>query len=68
MVEIFKTNVEEAQTAKKVIDLLLQHFPGSTVTFDLEDCDKVLRIVGGCCAEKAKDVLNSIGISCSLLD
>ncbi|MEP6844711.1 MAG: hypothetical protein ABI861_01850 [Panacibacter sp.] len=46
MVEVFKTNVQESEHAKQLIDLLLQQFPGSKINFDLDDCDKVLRIEG----------------------
>ena len=44
MVEVFKTNVENAEQA----DLILRHIHGAFVeysaTFDLEDCDRVLRV------------------------
>lgn len=44
MVEVFKTNVAEAEHAERMVSLLQQHFPGGRITFDLEDCDKILRI------------------------
>ncbi len=44
MVEVFKTNVEEVSDASKIVTILLQYFPDSTINFDLDDCDKVLRI------------------------
>jgi len=46
MIEVFKTNIQQVSQAKKMIALLLQHFPGSRVNVDLHDCDKVLRIEG----------------------
>jgi hypothetical protein len=46
MVEVFKTNVQETSHADSLVALLHQHFPGSRVNFDLEDCDKVLRVEG----------------------
>ena len=46
MIEIFKTNVEDGETAGNLIDLLLQSFPGNKINFDLHDCDKILRIEG----------------------
>jgi hypothetical protein len=46
MIEVFKTNVEEIYQAKNLVDLLLQHFPGSKINFDLHDCDKILRVEG----------------------
>jgi hypothetical protein len=44
MVEVFKTNVQEVDDANTVIQRLLEHFPTYKINFDLEDCDKVLRI------------------------
>ncbi len=44
MVEVFKTNVSEEVEAAGLINLLLAHFPDSEINFDLEDCDKILRI------------------------
>ena len=46
MVEVFKTNVKKINEAKKLVDELHQFFPGSKINFDLDDCDKVLRIDG----------------------
>jgi hypothetical protein len=46
MVEVFKTNVQRISQAKKIVALLLEHFPDNRINFDLHDCDKVLRIEG----------------------
>ena len=46
IIEVFRTNVGERSQAQKLIDLLLKHFPGSRINFDLDDCDKVLRVEG----------------------
>jgi hypothetical protein len=46
MIEVFKTNVEEAKDAGTIVQLLLQQFPGSRINFDLQDCDKILRVEG----------------------
>lgn len=46
MVEVFKTNVQEVAFANQIVEQLLEHFPSYTVNFDLEDCDKILRIEG----------------------
>jgi hypothetical protein len=43
-VEVFKTNVDKRKNA----DILLQHihrnFVGYIANFDLDDCDKILRV------------------------
>jgi len=46
MVEVFKTNVQEASEAKQLVALLLQRFPDNKINVDLHDCDKILRIEG----------------------
>ncbi len=46
MVEVFKTTVQEADEAHVIIQRLLEHFPDYLINFDLEDCDKILRIKG----------------------
>lgn len=43
-VEIFKTNVSEVQQANQICLLLHLHFPNYRVNFDLNDCDRILRI------------------------
>lgn len=54
MIEIFKTNVEEDLQAAWLISLIHRHFPGHEANFDLQDCDKILRV---------KSVTNSIDSS-----
>jgi len=44
LVEIFKTNVNNRQLANIIIADLNQLYPEYHINFDLEDCDKVLRI------------------------
>jgi hypothetical protein len=44
-VEVFKTNVITPGQAAKLNVLLLQQFPHCRINFDLEDCDKILRMV-----------------------
>ena len=69
MIEVFKTNVEEAYHAKNVIALLLEHFPGSKINFDLHDCDKILRVEGENFAiEKVITLVTENGFSCMVLE
>jgi len=46
MVEVFKTNVKYQDHAKMLIDQIQKIFIDYKVNFDLEDCDKILRIEG----------------------
>lgn len=45
-VEVFKTNVQGNEEANNLAKVIHQHYPESQVNFDLEDCDKILRIAG----------------------
>lgn len=45
-VEIFKTNVSNHKLANKIISDLKQLYPEYRINFDLEDCDRILRIEG----------------------
>ena len=46
MVEIFKTDVERSEQAAKLLKVLANRFPLFKVNFDLEDCDRILRVKG----------------------
>ncbi|WP_236675860.1 hypothetical protein [Chryseolinea lacunae] len=44
MIEVFKTNVHDRSVANMLIDRIHETFVEYRVTFDLEDCDKILRV------------------------
>lgn len=44
MVEVFKTNVEESVHACMLVDQIHKTFKNYKANFDLEDCDKILRV------------------------
>lgn len=69
MVEVFKTNVEQQNQAVILLADLLQRFPSFAINFDLEDCDKILRVKGkNIPAEEIIDVLRSNGLQGQVLD
>ena len=43
-VEVFKTNVTCPEIARDLVRELLSFYPEACINFDLEDCDKILRI------------------------
>ena len=45
-VDVFKTTVKREEDAAEIINLLKDYFPHHRISFDLEDCDKILRIEG----------------------
>ena len=44
MVFIFKTDVNDDAHAAAILEQLQTLFPTAAINFDLEDCDKILRI------------------------
>jgi hypothetical protein len=69
MIEVFKTNVENAGDANNIVQMLLQHFPGSRINFDLQDCDKILRVEGkDFCTETVLILMKENGFHCSILE
>ncbi|PAW92886.1 hypothetical protein CKK33_05035 [Mucilaginibacter sp. MD40] len=69
MIEVFKTNVKRKGAARILLKRLLEKFPGSRVNFDLEDCDKVLRIEGpAICPESTIELLRTYGHYCEVLN
>jgi hypothetical protein len=42
-IEVFVTNIHRGKDAQQVLSLLRSRFPKALITFDLEDCDRVLR-------------------------
>lgn len=45
-VSVFKTNVLSIDSAQCIIERLIKFFPAHRINFDLDDCDKILRIEG----------------------
>ena len=69
MIEVFKTDVKKVAQAKKVTALLLNHFPCSKINFDLQDCDKVLRVEGDhFITEKIIELIKENGFECVVLE
>jgi hypothetical protein len=69
MIEIFKTNVEDAGQAAGLLVLLHGYLPDAEINFDLEDCDCVLRVKGEhFCSERVIQTLTDNGFECCVLD
>jgi hypothetical protein len=68
MAEIFKTNVQQNKHAEKLKAELSTYFPGSKIKFDLEDCDKILRVEGeNITAAKVVELVEKRGFYCTEL-
>ena len=69
MVEVFNTNVQDDRQAAMLLQLLAHLFPNYRITFDLEDCDNILRIAGDdICPKKTIALLYSNGFKCEVLN
>jgi hypothetical protein len=68
MVEVFKTSVQDKLESCFVIEKLQAQFPNYVINFDLEDCDRILRIEHAVIEnEKVIALLNSQGYDCETL-
>lgn len=69
MVEVFKTNVHEVDQSTILLQKLLAHFPENKINFDLEDCDKILRVEGErILPGRIMELLNAEGHECEILE
>jgi hypothetical protein len=71
MIGIFKTNINTDLDKLKVISAIHQEFPIQACTVDIEDCDKVLRVVGQDCPVNEGAIiflLQRMGYQCDILD
>jgi hypothetical protein len=69
MVEVFKTNIDNQELAIQLRNELLELFPGTRINFDLQDCDRILRIESAeCIAAAIEGVILSKGFWCEVLD
>jgi hypothetical protein len=69
MVEVFRTNVQRKRQAKVLLDILSKQFPLFHINFDLEDCDKILRVEGdNICTEKIAGLVTESGYECGVLE
>ena len=68
MVEVFKTNVEHRELAEQLASILRVRFAFCKINFDLEDCDKILRVEGNqICVESIIEILSTHGFECEVL-
>ena len=68
MVEVFKTNVQDMDESEVLIYIIQKQVPNSCITFDLDDCDNVLRVEAEDISPKCViDLLNNYGYLCEML-
>lgn len=70
MIEIFRTDVRQKTAGKQILTAIKQQFPGVVATFDLEDNDRILRVVGAWAPVPTDSVIELVkkhGFECELL-
>lgn len=68
MIEVFKTNVQNRKQAKILLMILSTKFPAAKINFDINDCDRILRVDGNkIVAKEIIEYLNEIGFKCAEL-
>ena len=58
--EIFKTNIDNSDTAELIIKQLKEILPRAKINFDLHDCDKILRIEATPCEIDIQAIINCV--------
>ena len=68
VVEVFRTDVCKPAQARRLVFALTAIFPTAGITFDLEDCDRVLRIEGfDVNPDEVISFMEAQGFSCGIL-
>ncbi|MGC1240022.1 MAG: hypothetical protein WA874_00465 [Chryseosolibacter sp.] len=69
-IEVFKTNVKDAGHAQMLLERIHFSFSDYTATFDLEDCDRILRVAsatGLIDVSSLMKLLRSFGVQADVL-
>jgi hypothetical protein len=70
MIEVFKTNVDEPKYADILVEHIQRVFYGYEANFDLQDCDKILRVknvTGNVNTHRLIEMLNRFGFDAEVL-
>jgi hypothetical protein len=68
IVEVFKTNIIYKKDANRILKLLSNKYPNLKINFDLDDCDKILRVEGiNIKPEKIIELISTNGYQCEVL-
>ena len=71
MIEIFKTDIRHKESKKLILASIHRQWPGIVATIDLDDNDKILRVVGAWAPVPVTEIIEMIrtqGFSCELLN
>ncbi|MCW3464346.1 hypothetical protein [Chitinophaga nivalis] len=70
MMGIFRTNINTVQEKNNVINAIAANFTVNACSVDIEDCDKVLRVVSPqqLAEQSIIEFVTELGFSCDILD
>jgi hypothetical protein len=68
-IEVFKTNVADPERATWIVDQIERNFANCKVNFDLDDCDRILRVAfeGKIQSDLLIDLLHHVGYKAEVL-
>lgn len=70
MIEVFATNISQRKDADVILAKIHSAFPGYQANFDLEDCDRILRIHSSetlICPTTITSLIKQLGYEASVL-
>lgn len=68
MVEVYKTNVKKKKSSERILQRIIKKYPDLQVSFDLDDCDRILRCEGsGFDPAKVRRIVRRSGYRCKIL-
>ena len=71
MIEVFKTDIGDPKEAKRLVDLICHAINHCEANFDLEDCDRVLRVEckkGSFNSLEVIEILNRAGFQVEVME
>ncbi|NSL91127.1 hypothetical protein [Chitinophaga solisilvae] len=70
MIGIFRTNINTVRDKDNVISAINASFTVNACSVDIEDCDKVLRVISQqqLAEESIIDFVTNLGFSCDILE
>lgn len=66
-IEVFATDFQDQTQSEPIRIEILKYYPNLKIHFDLEDCDKVLRVEGIFSTFKIKRIIRSKGYKCKTM-
>ena len=71
MIELFKTAIQHKDAKKQVLTAIRQQWPCVVATLELDDHDKVLRVVGAWAPVPTQEIIHlvkKLGFVCEMLN